>query len=112
MIEPAMHAHAAGTIVGKAALRRDRERFDARRSLRPAGHVHLGRADRGGDAAVQVAFEKADGVLARRVVAEGDVHMRVDQAGDGRDAVGIDDDVGGFEPLRTRCRPTTIARRR
>ena len=64
--------------------------------------MHLGGADRGGGAAVRVAFEEADGVLPRRLVAEGVVHLRVDQAGDRGRAVGIDDDVVGLRRPRGR----------
>ena len=49
---------------------------------------------------MQVAFEKADRALPRRIVAEGDMDVRVDKAGDRRHAAGIDDDVGGFDLLR------------
>ena len=45
---------------------------------------------------MQVAFEKAHGALARGVVAERDVDVRIDQAGNGGHAAGIDDDVRGL----------------
>ncbi len=48
---------------------------------------------RRGRAAVNIAFEKANGALARRVVAEGDVDMGIDQARDGDRAVRVDHDV-------------------
>ena len=51
---------------------------------------------------MQVAFQIADGALARRVVAEGDVDVGVDQAGDGRHAAGVDHDVGALDRLRRR----------
>ena len=96
------HAHAARPVVGKAALRRERQRLDALGVLRPARHVDLGGRDRGRRAAVEVAFEIADGALARRVVAEGDMDVRVDQPGDRRHAAGVDHHVGGVHRLRRR----------
>jgi hypothetical protein len=52
---------------------------------------------------VQVAFEIADRALARCVVAERDVHVRVDQARDGRHTAGVDDDIGALGRGRRRC---------
>ena len=95
-------AHAAGPIVGEAALRRERQRLDAFDVLRPSGNMDLGGRDRRRRAAVQVAFEIADGALARRVVAEGDVDVGIDQAGNGGHAAGVDHDIGGVHGLR-RC---------
>ena len=100
-----MHPHAAGPIMLEALARRDRERFDAFRVARPARHMHFGGADRRRDAAVQIAFEKADGLLPRRVVAKGDMDMAVDQARDGGGAGGVDDDVAALE-LRRPAVPT------
>ncbi len=48
---------------------------------------------------MDVAFEKADGLLARRVIAERDVDVGVDEPGDGGRPVGIDDDVAGRTSL-------------
>ena len=87
-------AHAARPVVGKAALRGDCQRLDALDVAWPARHMHLRRRDRGRGAAVQVAFQIADGALARRVVAERDVDVRVDQAGDRRHAAGVDHHIG------------------
>ena len=39
---------------------------------------------------MDVAFEEADGLLPRRVIAERDVDMGIDQAGHGHHAAGID----------------------
>ena len=46
---------------------------------------------------MQVAFEIADRALARRVVAERDVDVGVDQAGNRRHAAGIDHHIGGLD---------------
>ena len=97
-----VHPHAARAVVLEALVRRDRERLHAVGIARPAGHVDLRGADRGGDAAMQVAFEIADGLLARREIAERDVHVQVDQPGDGGDAAGVDHDVAGFDRARRR----------
>ena len=51
-------------------------------------------------AAVHVALEEAHGLLARRVVAEGVVHLRVDEPGDRGGLVGVDDDIGRLDVLR------------
>ena len=95
--EPAITRMPPGPVVRKAALRRDRQRLDALDVARPPRHVHLGGRDRGRGAAVQVAFEVADGALARRVVAEGDVHVRIDQARNRRHAAGVDHHVGALD---------------
>ena len=87
-------AHSAGAVLSETALRRNRQRLHAFDVARTAGNVNLGRRDRGGDAAVQIAFEVADRALPRRVVAERDMDMRVDQARHRRHAVGVDDDIG------------------
>ena len=89
-----MNAHAAGAIVEKAA------RAASASALTPAGS--LGRPGTCTsdavidvvDAAMHVAFEKPTTLLPRRVVAEGDVDVGVDQAGDRGGAVGVDHDVG------------------
>ena len=94
------HPHAARAVVGEAALRRQRQGFHALHVARTAGHVHLGGGDRGGDAAVQVAFEKTHRTLARRIVAEGDVDVGIDQAGDRGHAAGVDHHIGA---LHRRC---------
>ena len=46
---------------------------------------------------MQIAFEIADRALARRVVAEGDVDMGIDQARDRGHAAGVDHDVAGLD---------------
>jgi hypothetical protein len=96
------HTHAARPPLRETALRRDRQRLDALGIARPPRHVHLGRGNRRGDAAVHVAFEKADGALARRVVPESDVHVGVDQARDRGHAARVDDHVGGIDGTRRR----------
>jgi hypothetical protein len=89
------HAHSARSVIGKTALRGNRQRLDALDVARPARDVHLRCRNRGGDAAVQIALEVADGALARCVVAKGDVDMRVDQARYRRHPAGIDHHVDG-----------------
>ena len=94
--------HAAGPVVLEALMRRDRERLHAFGVARPAGNMDFRSADRGGHAAVHVAFEIADRLLPRREIAERDVHVGIDQARDGGGAVGVDHDVAGFDVLRGR----------
>ena len=78
----------------------DGERLDPVGIARPPRHVHLGGADRRRHPAVHVALEVADGLLARRVVAERDMHVGVDQARDRGRSARIDDDVAGLDRLR------------
>ena len=92
-----MDAHAARPIVEETGARRERQRLDAGGIRRPAGHVDLRGRDGRRRAAVQIAFEVADGALARRVIAEGDVHMAVDEAGDRGGAGGVHDHVAPGE---------------
>ena len=92
-----VHGHAAGPIMLEAFARRDGERLHPVRIARPPRHMHLGRTDRRGHAAMDVALEVADGLLARRVVAEGDVDVGVDEAGNGGRAAGVDDDVAALD---------------
>ena len=95
-----VYPHAARAIGGEAALRGERQRLDAGDIARAAGDVDLGGRDRGGHAAMQVAFQVADRALARGIIAEGDVDMGVDQAGDRGGLVGIDDDIGALHLAR------------
>jgi hypothetical protein len=97
-----MHLHAAGAIVRETLVRGDRQRLHPVGVARPARDMDLRRADRRGHSAVQVAFEIADGVLARREIAERDVHMRIDQAGNGGGAARVDHHVAGLDIAR-RC---------
>jgi hypothetical protein len=55
--------------------RGNRERFDAFRVVRPAGDVHFGGRNGSRRPAVEIALQKANCALARRVVAKCDVHM-------------------------------------
>jgi hypothetical protein len=55
--------------------------------------VHFGSRDGRRRAAVEIALQKANRALARRIVAERDVHVRIDEARDRGGAVRIDDDV-------------------
>ena len=75
------NAHPARPVVAETALRGDGQRLDACGVRGAAGRVDLRGADRRGRPAMQVAFEKAHRLLPGRVVAEGDVHMAVDEAG-------------------------------
>src|SRR5581483_11160904 len=95
-------AHAARAQVLEALFRRYGERLDAFRILRPAGHVHFRGADGGRGAAVRIAFEEADRPLTRRPVAEGVVHLRVDQSRDGGCAVGVNHHVERLQIGRRR----------
>ena len=105
--------HAARAIVRKAALCRDRQRLDAFDVARPPRHVHLARRDRRRGAAVQVAFQIADGALARRVVAERDVHVAVDQARESPSCRRHRSPRRRSRPRRPmRCRPRRCARPR
>src|SRR3977135_2895143 len=51
--------------------------------------------DRGGRAAVQITLEIANHALPRGIIAKGNMHMAVDQPGDGRSVGGIDHHVTG-----------------
>ena len=96
--------HAAGAVVLEPFHRGDRQRLHAFRVFRPPGHMHFGCGDGRCRSAVNVAFEEADRSLARRVVAEGDVHMGIDQARDCDRPVRIDHHVA-LGDLRSRSGP-------
>jgi hypothetical protein len=81
----------------EALARRDGERLHPFRIARAPLHMHLGRADRRGHAAMDVALQVTDGLLARRVVAEGDVDMGVDEAGNGGGASGVYNDIAALD---------------
>jgi hypothetical protein len=95
---PGVDGDPAGAVPGEAALGGDGQRLDAGGIRRAAGHVDLAGGDRPGRAAVQVALQEPDGLLARRVVAERDVHVRVDEPGDDASAARVEDlvVVGGI----------------
>ena len=95
----AIDPHAAGAEGLETALRRDRQRLQSRRVRRPAGNVNFARRNRAGDAAVDVAFEKPDGLLARGVIAEGGVDVGIDETGYHRHAADIDDEVRRIDVL-------------
>src|SRR5262249_38599030 len=82
---------------------RGRKRLDAFGPARAPRNVHFRGTDRSRHATVDVAFEIADGLLAWRIVAERDVDVRIDQAGNGSSPIGIDDDVTCFD-LPDGCR--------
>src|SRR5262245_19633275 len=98
-----MNRHAARPVAVEALARCDRKRLDAFGITRAPRHVHFRGTDRSRHATVDVAFEIADGLLAWRVVAERDVDVRIDQAGNGGSPIGINDEVTGFD-LRDECR--------
>ena len=77
----------------EALARGNGKRFDALRIAGPAGDVHFRGRDRGRRTAVDIALQKANRALARRVVPERDVHMRINEARDRGRPVRIDDDV-------------------
>src|ERR1700730_18533616 len=64
--------------------------------------MNLRRRNRGRGAAMDVTLEISDRLLPGRVIAERDVDVRVDQAGNKRRATGVDHDVGGFYGSRRR----------
>src|SRR5208282_1318950 len=78
----AINAHTAGTEMLEAFEGGERQSLDAGGILGPAGNMDFRGADRGGDSAMHITFEEAHRALARRVVAEGDMNLRVDEAGD------------------------------
>src|SRR5438094_6768012 len=59
--------------------------------------MNFGCRNGGRDAAVGIALEKSDGLLPRCVIAKCVMHLGINQAGNGNGAVGVDDDVTGFE---------------
>ncbi len=95
-----MDPHASRTIGLETARRSNRECLDADRVLWAAGHMDFGRRDRGRHAAMQITFQIADRLLPRRIIAEGNMDMAVDQAGNRGGAVGIDHDIRGAHVLR------------
>jgi hypothetical protein len=94
------HPHAAGPQGGEATLRGDGKRLDPFHVARPSRHMHFRRGNAGGHPAMQVALEIPDGALARRVITEGDVHVGIDQSGNGGHAVGVDHHIGACHRLR------------
>src|SRR5216683_527589 len=61
--------------------------------------MHLARRDHGGDPAVEPGLDEVHGSLTRGEVAEDGVTVRIDEPGDHRAALGVDDGVGLiFEP--------------
>src|SRR6185437_2302942 len=88
-----MHAHAPRLKGIERFSRGDCERLYPRRILGPPRYMHLGCADAGGHPAMRVAFEKSNGLLPRRVIAERDMDVRIDETGYGDGAAGIDGDI-------------------
>ena len=88
-----VNAHAARPVALEGFTRCYCQRLDAGRIARPARHMHFRRADARRHSAVNIAFEEADGFLARGIIAEGDVDMGIDQARHGHHARGVDGNV-------------------
>jgi len=88
-----MDRHAARPVAFETFMRRDGERLDTLRISRPPWDMNLRGADRCGDATVKVAFKITNGALAGGVIAECNVDMRINQAGNRRHAAGVNDDV-------------------
>src|SRR3989442_6011873 len=62
--------------------------------------MHLARRDHGGDPAIEPGLDEVHGSLTRGEIAEDGVTVRIDDPGDHRAALGVDDGVGLiFEPL-------------
>ena len=74
------------------------------------GQVHLAGRDHRRDAAVERRLDEVDSPLARREVAEDRVGVRVDEAGDRRRALGIDDhvDASSSRPSPDRLDPAVL----
>ena len=94
---PGMDAHPAGPIIFKAFEGGDGERLDAFGILRPPRHMDLARRNARGRAAVEIAFEETDGLLARRVIAEGVVDLAVDEAGADGAAHRVDHQISSLD---------------
>src|SRR5262245_9948673 len=76
-----------------------------------AGNMHLAGRNAGGCAAVQIALQEADRLLLRRVVAERDMDVAVDQSWAGGRAIGVDHQVALLElifPDRSNFREHTV----
>ena len=75
-------------------MRENRHRFQADDIFGPPGSVNLSRRDHCGDAAVQIAVNPAELILAWSPVAADGMHVAVDEAGSKRRAFGVDGDGG------------------
>ncbi len=94
------HFHAAADTRSahafERALRRDRQRLHADDVLRTSWQMHFAGRDHRRHAAIQVRFDPAHLVLARRPVAEDRMHVRIDQARRDRGAFAIDRGARAF----------------
>src|SRR5260221_3763126 len=98
-----MDGHAPRTIGLKAFPGGDGQRLDPVWIPWPTWHMDLRRRDCRSRAAMDVTFEISDCLLPGRVIAERDVDVRVNQAGDKGRAAGVDHNVGGFDSRSGRC---------
>src|SRR6185437_14715159 len=76
-----VNSHSPRTPLLKALRGCDRERLYPGGIFRPTGYMDLGGSNRRCHPAVHVAFKKADSLLPRRIIAERDVNVRIDQTG-------------------------------
>src|SRR6185437_516778 len=88
-----VNPHSPRTPMLKTLQGGDRERLHPNRIFGATGYMDLGGSNCRCHPAVDVAFEEADGLLSRRVVAERDVNMRIDQTRNCNRACGIYHDV-------------------
>ena len=90
----AVDLHAGGTGVLEGLVGEDSHALGADGILGTAGHMALTGGDDGGDAAVQLSLNEADGLLTMTVVAHGDMDMGIEQAGSHGGTGSVDDLVG------------------
>ena len=93
MIEPAWTRIPPGGNARTICPCRDGQSLDAGRILGPPRDMNLGCADAGRDATVRIALEKTDRLLPRCIIAERDVHVRIDEPRHGHHPPGVDRDV-------------------
>ena len=79
---PPMHPHAARAQIVPAALGRDGQRLHGFDVVRRAGNMNLAGGDRSRRSSVKVVLQETHRGQTRRVIAKGDMHMRVDEARD------------------------------
>jgi hypothetical protein len=94
-----VHPHAAGPEVLEAFQSGDREGFDPDWIAGTARDVNLGRTNRRRHATVDVAFQKTNCLLSRRVIAEGDVDVGINEAGKHGCTVRVDDDIAPYNEI-------------
>ena len=86
---PGMDLDPRGAEIFVPALGSYRHGFQPDDILGAARHMHFARRNQRGDTAVQGAVDPVKLLLARGIVADHRVNVAVDQAGDQRDAVGV-----------------------